>query len=73
LVDQTEAIIVVKLCDGKVEFDLFFALGVHLHRVQQRLGESSNDTLFIVRNNILEELVNELDFEIRKIETCVVV
>ena len=73
LVDQTEAIVVVKLGNREVDLNLLLALGVTLHLVQKGLGESTNNTFFIVSYHILEKLVYKFDFEICQVEACVVV
>ena len=71
--NQTEAIIVVKLGNGKVQLHFLLALRVHLKGVKESLGESADYAFLVVCDHVLEKLVDELYFEVREVEASIVV
>ena len=71
--NQTEAIVVVKLSDGEVQLHFLLAFRVHLQGVKEGLGESADYTFFVVCDHVLEKLVDELYFEVREVEASIVV
>jgi len=73
LMDKTKPIIVVKLGDCKVNFNFIFEFGILIDGFNQCLGESSDNTLFIVVYYILEEFVYKLDLKVGQIEACVII
>jgi hypothetical protein len=72
-VNQREADIVLKLCDGEVDLQFVLQVGVLADSFEQRLREGSNHRLLIVIDDILEELVDKFYFEICQIKPCIVV
>ena len=73
LMYQTEAIVIIKFSDGKVNLQFIFHLFILLDFIKKPFCKRSDDTLFIITDDILEELIDELHFEVSKIKTSVVV
>ena len=73
LVDQRKPNIVLKLSDSEIQLNFVFQIGVFVDFFEERLGECSNDTFFIIINNILEKLIDELHLEIGQVESSVIV
>jgi hypothetical protein len=70
---QTEAVVIIEFSYGKVNLQLVFHLLILLNLIKKPFSKRTNDALLIVADDILEELVDKLYFEVSKIETCVVV
>lgn len=71
--NQTKSIIIVKFGNREIYLKLILELLIWIDFIQQALRKSSNDALFIVAYDILEELIDELHFEVGQIETSIVV
>lgn len=72
LMDERKANIVFKLGNGEVKLHIS-QFGVLIQLFKDAFSESSNDRLFIISDDIREELVDEFDFEVCQVETSVVV
>lgn len=72
LMDEREANIVFKLGNSEVKLHIS-QFGVLIQLFKDAFSESSNDRLFIISDDIREELVDEFDFEVCQVETSVVV
>mmetsp|Transcript_31178 Transcript_31178/g.47716 ORF Transcript_31178/g.47716 Transcript_31178/m.47716 type:complete len:349 (+) Transcript_31178:2470-3516(+) len=73
LMNERESDVVLELGDGEIELIVILQLGVHLQLVQKTQSKRSNDRLLVIIGDILEELVDELNFEVRQIEASVIV
>ena len=67
LVNETEADVVLELRDREVQLVLVAQI------FEQQFGESTDDRLLVVVDDILEKLIDELHFEVRQVESGVVV
>ena len=69
LVNQTKSDVIVELGDGEVQL-----VSVSLFQfLQETFSEGSNDTLLIVIDDILEELIDELNFEVGQIKSSIII
>ena len=70
---QWKSNIVFKFSYREIYLNVVFEILVVIHLIEQVFGESSHHRLFVIAYYILEELINELDFKIGKIESSVVI
>jgi len=70
---ETKTIIIVKLGDCKVNFEVLLQVGVVVNGVKESFGKRSDDTLLVVVDYVLEELVYKLYFEVGQVEAGIVV
>lgn len=71
--NKRESNVIFKFCDCEIELVSILAVLVRVQFIEQLLGESANQRLLVVIDNILEELINELHFEVRQVESRIVV
>lgn len=71
--NEWKANVVVKLCNGKVHFHVISKLVGSVDLVEKLLREGANHRLLVIIDHILEELVDELDLKVGKVETCIIV
>lgn len=71
--DKTVAVIIFKFRDCEINLVAVLELLIRVDGLQEMLGECTDDGLLVVRDDVLEELIDVFDFEVFEVEAAVVV